>query len=104
MFTASSAHRLAELIHAREKSVYQHAGFMRYMTHVMTAWLFCWEFPFEIVKYCPWKSVHQHAWFMRYMTHVMTTWLFVEESPLRDCKIPMPAKEVFISMRGLCVT
>ena len=50
------------------------------------------------------KSVYQHAWFMRYMTHVMTTWLFVEGSPLRDRKIPMPVKKVFISMRGLCVT
>ena len=61
-----------------------HAWFMRYMTHVMTTWLFVEGSPLRDCK-IPMpvqKSVYQHAWFMRYMTHVMTAWLFVEGSPL----------------------
>jgi len=72
----------------------------------MTAWLFCWGKSPAILQntHTREKSFYQHAWFMSYRTHVMTTWLFVEGSPLRYCKIPIPVKKVFISMRGLCVT
>ena len=85
---------------------FQHAWFMRYMTHVMTAWLFCWgKSPARSQNaHGREKSVYHYAWFIRYMTHVMTTLLFVEGSPLRYRKMPMAVKRVFISIRGLWFT